>query len=59
MQMKYISFKDFIVEKEKNIAIYTMFFRVCVSIIYMLLSRDLEVERAGAITNCLGSVFFK
>lgn len=34
-------------------------FRVCVSIIYMLLSRDLEVEWAGAITNCLGSVFFK
>ena len=56
MQMKYILFEDFIVKK--NIAIYTMFFG-CVSIIYMLLSRDLEVERAGAITNCLGSVFFK
>lgn len=57
--MKYISFKDFIVKKEKNIAIYTMFFSgVCLNI-YMLLSRDLEVERAGAITNCLGSVFLK
>ena len=57
MQMKYISFKDFIVKNKKHRNIYDVF-RVCLNI-YMLLSRDLEVERAGAITNCLGSVFFK
>ena len=51
MQMKYILFKDFIVKK-KHRNIYDVFSGVCLNI-YMLLSRDLEVERAGAITNCL------
>ena len=53
MQMKYISFKDFIVIKTSQYI--RCFSGVCLNI-YMLLSRDLEVERAGAITNCLGSV---
>ena len=57
MQMKYISFKDFIVKKKTSQYI-RCFSGVCLNI-YMLLSRDLEVEWAGAITNCLGSVFFK
>ncbi|CCW09082.1 hypothetical protein EBGED10_58270 [Bacillus sp. GeD10] len=36
MQMKYISLKDFIVEKEKNIAICTMFFSgVCLNYLHV------------------------
>lgn len=57
--MKYISFKDFIVKNKKTSPyMYDVFSGVCLNI-YMLLSRDVEVEWAGAITNCLGSVFFK
>lgn len=57
--MKYILFKDFIVEKEKNIVICMMFFWVCVLIIYMLFLCDLEVEWVGVIINCFGLVFLK